>query len=158
MTDWRELCDSWDRLSEEDRQLIQKLFKEKSKEKLADFFSREPYAKMVYEKAVGKWEPSTAGEPLEKKSTGMRRNDFRRFAAVLLPTASLTSLLLAEILYYNPSLSTFADKVLPLNLKAWIVLLALASSLGVLSILYTLKHVSRTWTTQESTHSPLEAL
>ena len=57
MADWRALYESWDKVPEENKQLIEKLFREKPKEKLTELFEREPYAERVYEKAVGEWNP-----------------------------------------------------------------------------------------------------
>lgn len=151
MTDWRALYESWNQLPEQDKQLIEKLMMEKPKEKLADLFSREPYARMVYEKAVGKWEPEPAAGSIEKKPPESRlRACYESLVAVLLPVASLVSLLLAEIAYYTPSLTSFADKVLPLNLKVWVILLALASAFGSTSILYILRCLYRVNATQQS--------
>ncbi len=143
MTDWRAVYESWDQIPDKNKMLIEKLMREKPKEKLADLFSRQPYAKMVYEKVVGKWDYPENTEFQEKTaSESVHHASFGSITTVFLPAASLTLLLLAEISYYNPSLTVFLDQMLPLNLKAWIVLLAVASALGSTSILYLLKQLN----------------
>jgi len=57
MADWHAVYESWDAIPDENKELIVKLMREKPKEKLAELFSREPYAEKVYEKVVGKWQP-----------------------------------------------------------------------------------------------------
>jgi len=57
MADWYAVYESWDTIPDENKNLIVKLMREKPREKLAELFSREPYAEKVYEKVVGKWQP-----------------------------------------------------------------------------------------------------
>ncbi|MCS7120150.1 MAG: hypothetical protein RMJ07_03420 [Nitrososphaerota archaeon] len=161
MADWRAVYENWDLIPEEDRKLIEKLMREKPKEKLAELFRREPYAKMVYEKVVGVWGPpaasflrgdaGTSSFKAQGKAVGkdgdlkMTATEGKTDAHIgislidLLPILSLSVLLISEIAYYNPAFTAFLDALLPFNLKAWLFLLALALALGFVSIAYLIK-------------------
>jgi hypothetical protein len=159
MVDWHALYESWDKVPEEKKKLIEKLFREKPKEKLTELFEREPYAKMVYEKLVGKWKPppppeaQSPQEELTKKETAQfseRRTPKNTVStpagnkgAILLPILTLITILSAEIAYYSSQSVTFLDSVLPFNLKTWLILLILALGLGLVSSIYILKHLTQ---------------
>jgi len=57
MVDWERLHSEWDKLPTETKERIAALFKEKTKDKLAELMRKEPMAVYVYEEAVG--EPIT---------------------------------------------------------------------------------------------------
>ena len=155
MADWRAVYESWDKVPEENKKIIEKLFREKPKEKLTELFEREPYAEMVYEKVVDKWEPPAPSEvqspqkELTKKETAgfserrTPRNTIWTPAgnkgAIFLPALTLITLLSAEIAYYSSGSVAFLDCVLPFNLKTWLVLLILALAFGLASGVCTLK-------------------
>ncbi|MEM2112106.1 MAG: hypothetical protein QXX08_09565 [Candidatus Bathyarchaeia archaeon] len=168
MADWRAVYENWEQIPEENKRLIESLMKEKPKEKLAGLFSREPYAKMVYEKVIGKWQPPTQPRPqsnsaLDEFSHQERRENLiedaritekvavesikhvptRNIAFSLLPIASILSLLLAEVFYYNSSLTMSLDRVLPFNLRTWVLMLSSALALGLVTVSYILKHAKR---------------
>lgn len=54
---WERLYHEWDAVPSETKEKIERLLREKPKERLAELFEREPYAKRLYEKVVGKWVP-----------------------------------------------------------------------------------------------------
>lgn len=165
MADWRAVYESWDTIPDENKTLIVKLMRQKPKEKLAELFGREPYAQMVYEKVVGKWQPplpspapnvpqvaavpQPAIEIVHQKETA---EVFERVtpgnwvpapmenaAAVFLPIISLLSILSAEIAYYKSNLVVFLDNSLPYNLRTWLILLVLALAFGTTGSVYILK-------------------
>jgi hypothetical protein len=159
MADWRALYESWDKVPEEKKKLIENLFREKPKEKLTELFEREHYAEMVYEKLVGKWKPlpppeaQSPQEELTKKETAQfserraTKNTISTPAgnkgAIFLPVLTLITILSAEIAYYNSQSVIFLDSLLPFNLKTWLILLILALALGLASSIYILKHLNQ---------------
>jgi len=167
MADWRAVYENWNTIPEENRQLIKQLFKEKPREKLAELFKREPYAKMVYEKVIGEWQPQvqieqkvpTALHESQRSAIREQRTEVEiseknilesthhvpvgNITAVFLPIMSLISLLLAEISYYDSRLTVFLDNILPYNLGFWKILLSSALALGSVSIFYILKQAKK---------------
>jgi len=155
MADWRALYESWNKVPEETKQLIEKLFRDKPKEKLAELFEREPYAEKVYENAVGKWNPppppetqspqeditktETAQSPERRAPKNMVPTSTWNKGAVFLPLLMLIALLSAEIAYYSSHLFTFLDSALPFNIKTWLILLILAATFGLASGISNLK-------------------
>ena len=147
MADWRALHDSWDNLPEKKKQLIENLFKEKPKDKLASFFEREPYAKLIYEDIVGVWEPlvSETSSPtnertifddafaLWNKLENMFLINSGNKNVIILQILALAALLGAEIAHYNLSSISFLGNVLPF------IFLALALAFGLASGIYNLK-------------------
>jgi len=53
MVDWAYLYEKWDEAPEDEKKRISALFKQKTKERLAEYFRKEPQALYVYEKATG---------------------------------------------------------------------------------------------------------
>ncbi|MBS7614455.1 hypothetical protein KEJ18_01790 [Candidatus Bathyarchaeota archaeon] len=167
MADWRAVYENWDIIPEENKQLIKQLLKEKPKEKLAELFVREPYAKMVYEKVIGAWLPPIQHElkdplvfpefqrPTEKErqtetnfakkviQQGAQPESIGTHVRVFLPIMSLVFLLGAEVSYYNSGLTVFLDNILPLNLMTWKLLLSLALALDLATAVYLLKRVKK---------------
>lgn len=147
LADWRALYDSWDNVSVEKKKLIKKLFKEKPKETLIDFFEREPYAKLIYEKLVGTWETALPEvQPPQNEHTitddlfafyNKLENTILTNAAnktiIALHALTLTTLFGAEIAYYNLQEITFLHNGLPF------ILLVLTAAFGLASVIYSLK-------------------
>jgi len=148
MADWRAVYESWDTIPDENKTLIVKLMRQKPKEKLAELFGREPYAQMVYEKVVGKWQPplpspapnvpQVAAVPQPAIEIVHQKETAEVFERVT-PIISLLSILSAEIAYYKSNLVVFLDNSLPYNLRTWLILLVLALAFSTTGSVYILK-------------------
>jgi len=88
--------------------------------------------------------PDYAGKGSREKDTqGLPRSVHRKHLRGFLSLLTLSFILLSEITYYNSSLFTFLDQILPLNLRTWMIFLSLAVILIFSSSIRILRHVAR---------------